>query len=163
MDKNKTTRKFNFVDIIIVAAVLIVAVFAVMKFTGNSAGVVDPTKIEYVAMATRVEQEIVDNLDAYVPGQLMASGELLNAHVVSYEVKPAVHYIETADGQLIEAVEENRYDVYFTVQGYVQNATTSELGTQEVRLGKTHILKTVQLEFNNTTIVDIKWGDDTSF
>lgn len=158
-------RGFNAVDVIIVAAVIIVAVFAVLKFTGNTpAASTPPTRLEYTCLVTRVNEQTVESLAAFMPNdRLMASGVLLDAYVTSYEVSPSQYWIENPNGGMHYVTDPTRYDIVFTVQGQVRNSITSELGTQEVRLGKTHILKTAHFEFSTGTIIGIKWGDEVVF
>ena len=49
-------------------------------------------------------------------------------------------------------VENDGLDLTFTIQANVVNAVTNEVGTQEVRIGKTHIVKTVHFELTNGII-----------
>ncbi len=39
------------------------------------------------------------------------------------------------------------------------NPITTEIGTQEVRVGKTHTVKTDKFELMNGVILDCEWGD----
>ena len=50
-----------------------------------------------------VEPEVYENIQNYIPGQLMASGEMLDGHVVAVEaVEGRTHTaaVDTADGTL---------------------------------------------------------------
>ena len=60
-----------------------------------------------------------------------------------------VPYEQPEEGGLI--------DICFVIEANVANATTNEVGTQEVRIGKTHIVKTVHLEFNYGVIENCTW------
>ena len=59
--------------------------------------------------------------------------------------------------QLTFPVENDGLDLTFTIQANVVNAVTNEVGTQEVRIGKTHIVKTVHFELTNGTITTCTW------
>ena len=45
------------------------------------------------------------------------------------------------------------YDLVFTIEGSVKDNLTSELGSQEIRVGKTHIVKTTTFELENGVIL----------
>ena len=108
-----------------------------------------------------VEQEVYDNIQKYIPGQLMASGEMLDGQVVS--VEPRAHEqtvtVDTTDGTLEIPVDEGTIDLLFTIECNVVNPITTEIGTQEVRVGKTHTVKTDKFELMNGVILDCEWGD----
>ena len=50
-------------------------------------------------------------------------------------------------------------DLLFTIECNVVNPVTTEIGTQEVRVGKTHTVKTDKFELMNGVILDCEWGD----
>ena len=112
-------------------------------------------------MVKGVEQEVYDNIQKYIPGQLMASGEMLDGQVVS--VEPRAHEqtvtVDTTDGTLEIPVDEGTIDLLFTIECNVVNPITTEIGTQEVRVGKTHTVKTDKFELMNGVILDCEWGD----
>ena len=41
----------------------------------------------------------------------------------------------------------------------MKNATTNEVGTQEVRIGKQHTVKTVYFELANGVTLTCEWGE----
>ena len=52
-------------------------------------------------------------------------------------------------------------DLTFTVEAYVLNNIKTELGSQEVRVGKTHIVKTTHYELNGGVILTCQWKEGT--
>ena len=58
------------------------------------------------------------------------------------------------------STDKGLLDLTFTVQCNVVNTITSEIGTQEVRLGKSHIVKTDKFEMSSGTITYCVWGDE---
>ena len=42
---------------------------------------------------------------------------------------------------------------------HVANSATNEVGTQEVRIGKAHTLKTTHFEFANGIITNCQWDE----
>ena len=53
----------------------------------------------------------------------------------------------------VEYAEAGTYDLVFTIEATVKDNLTSELGTQEIRVGKNHIVKTTTFELENGTIL----------
>ena len=72
-----------------------------------------------------------------------------------YETK-----MEAGTKQWLEIpVDEGTIDLLFTIECNVVNPITTEIGTQEVRVGKTHTVKTDKFELMNGVILDCEWGD----
>ena len=67
--------------------------------------------------------------------------------------------VDTTDGTLEIPVDEGTIDLLFTIECNVVNPITTEIGTQEVRVGKTHTVKTDKFELMNGVILDCEWGD----
>ena len=59
------------------------------------------------------------------------------------------------------SVMEDTLDVTFTVKGYVASDIKTELGSQEVRVGKTHIVKTTHFELNGGIVLTCEWASGT--
>ena len=92
---------------------------------------------------------------------VMASGEMLDGYVVAADVTPskdpALDASLTDNNKVaLTASKQNTYDIVFTIEANVKNAVTNELGTQEIRVGKTHIVKTAQFELDNGVILSLK-------
>ena len=68
--------------------------------------------------------------------------------------------MDTADGTLEIPVNSGKLDLIFTIECNVVNSITTEIGTQEVRVGKTHTVKTDKFELINGIILDCDWGED---
>ena len=63
-----------------------------------------------------MEPEVYENIQKYIPGQLMASGELLDGYVTGVTpVEGRVHTatVNTADGTLEIPVNEGKLDLIF--------------------------------------------------
>jgi hypothetical protein len=56
---------------------------------------------------------------------------------------------------------EDTVDLTFTIVGYVENDIKTEIGSQEVRVGKSHIVKTTHFELNNGVILTCEWAGGT--
>ncbi len=167
-EKGKLFGKLNIIDLLVI--VLIIAVVAVLgvKLLGNDESfTVSSTKVTYTVRATAQEEAIVEQIAEYVDSaagkkdQLMADGKMLDGYVVDYWTEPTTYNrIYTGEVDLIDeaaAVEAGLIDICFTIEANVSNLVTNEVGTQEIRIGKTHIIKTTHLEFSNGTIESCTW------
>ena len=162
-EKGKIFGKLNVIDLIAVVLVIALAAIVVTKLTGveDGTGLGNTTKLTYTVEVTNVDQEVCDYIQKNIPGQLMASGEMLDGYVVAADVTPSKDPVLdaslTANSQVaLTASKENTYDIVFTIEANVKNAVTNELGTQEIRVGKTHIVKTTKFELDNGMILSLK-------
>ena len=168
-EKGRLFGKINIIDLLVVLLVLVVAAVVAVKLLGGGDGLPGSegtsTHLTYTVEVDGVKPEVYENLKSYVEqeggDQLMASGDMLNAYAT--EVTAAPHdesvSINTSNGVLSLPTEEGLLDLTFTIEAEVVNAVTNEVGTQEVRIGKTHTVKTVHFEFTNGVITDCQWGD----
>ena len=104
-EKGRLFGKINIVDLIVILVIVIAAVVVGMKFLGGSGSAINPTKtpVRYTVLVEGVGPEVYENIQKYIPGQLMASGEMLDGHVVAVEaVEGRTHTaaVDTADGTL---------------------------------------------------------------
>jgi len=151
-EKGRRKGRFNIIDIIVVLVLVIGAVLVGMKFLKNdSAPVAAKTKIEYTVLVPAVHPEVCENVMGYKKAnvQLMANGQMVDGYVVDITYQPHVNYEADSSGEVIPTVEEGenaRVDMLFTIQATVESQVTYKVGTQEVRIGKTHIVKTTEFE-----------------
>lgn len=95
----------------------------------------------------------------------MSNGARLEAFITDAVAVPTQEKTEVAVGGNyvgIVTAGKDLLDVTFTVQGHVANNTKTELGSQEVRVGKQHIVKTTHFELNNGVILSCVWAGGTS-
>lgn len=159
-EKGRLFGKLNILDLLVIVIVIAAAAVLVAKFTGNSALSGTTTKLTYTVKVCNVDKEVYDSIQQYIPGQLMASGEMLDGYVVSADATPskATEYvIDASSNGVTLAPAEDTYDVVFTIEANVQDSLTNEVGTQEVRVGKTHIVKTAQFELDSGVILTCDW------
>ena len=147
MKDGKLFGKINIIDLL-VAIIVVAAVGAVaLKMSGRlgPAVVEVGTDITYTVRVKGVEKEVYEDvlefIDAakeagYEGDQLMSNGTLLSAYVtdaiaVPHEAKAVISSIKT------------------------------ELGSQEVRVGKTHIVKTTHFELNGGIVLTCEWASGT--
>ena len=125
--------------------------------SGSASGEEAPNvHVTYVVKAENVEPEVYENIQKYIPGQLMAAGEMYDAWVVTVEQEPAK--LLNADGVWVEDTEH--VTLRFTVEADIPfpEVMNTMVGNQEVRIGKPgYILKTEYLEIRDTTVIDVQW------
>ena len=167
-EKGRLFGKINIIDLLVVLLVLVVAAVVAIKLLGGGDGLPGAegtsTHLTYTVEVDGVKPEVYENLKGYVEqeggDQLMASGDMLNAYVTGVTAAPHDEgvSVNTTNGTLVLPTEEGLLDLTFTIGSEVVNAVTNEVGTQEVRIGKTHTVKTVHFELVNGVITDCQWG-----
>ena len=159
--KGRIFGKLNIIDLI--AILLIVAVLALIgyKLLGSDEDLAGSGQsVVYTVEVKGVEPEVYDFIQDNLPSQLTASNEMLDAYVTSAEgtlIEEDIYSLEagsgtSGDGEKIIRAEAGTYDVVFTIEGTVKDNLSSKLGTQEIRVGKSHIVKTTLFELEGGVI-----------
>ena len=162
-EKGRLFGKINIVDLLVIIVVVILAVVLGMKLFGAGGALAGPgaaTKLTYTVRVNGVQPAVYEDIQKWIPGDpLMASGSLLPGQVLAVEAQPhdAVVTLDTTDGALELPLEEGLLDLTFTIEVDVTNLITNEVGTQEVRIGKSHIVKTQHFELSGGIIQACDW------
>ena len=180
-EKGKLFGKINVIDLLILLVVLaVLAVVATNLLDGNPDGDSpvsdDPSSVSsgvkcnltYTVRVTAQREDVADQISRFVnisegkKDQLMHNGALVEgAYVVDYWTEPCrYNVLNTGEVKIIGAAEADAaglVDICLLVESVVEDSTTSLVGTQEVRIGKTHILKTTHIEFLTGVITDCEW------
>ena len=135
IDKNgRLFGKLNIIDLAVILVIVVAVAALGMKFFGNDAveAITSPeVSITYEVVCEDVPQHVADYCTENIGGQLLSSGKLLNAYIVDCTAE------ETADG----------IDLYFTIEGACPySGNTYVMGSQEVRVGMEHLVKTSNIE-----------------
>lgn len=168
-EKGRLFGKLNIIDAL-VAVILIVAVaFVGMKLKGNNDVVSTSsgsTEIEFTVLyygALPENYEVVRNFvnaEQGLSDQMMAGSELLPGYVVDCVATPHISYVTTDEGEILtveSSGNDTRLDLLFTCRATVTDTVTNKLGSQEIRSGISHILKTTHFEFSGSRILSVKW------
>jgi len=156
MEKSK--RKINIIDIIIIVVIIAVALFFAYKFLGGKGKLAPKTQITYTVLVQAVPKEEYQNILSFIPGQAIASGSNIESEVKSVTAVPCkVDKIEkTNTDSYVKTViiPSGEYvDLTFTLTAQVTaTSLLNEIGTQEVRVGRTHIVKTKNFELTGVVI-----------
>lgn len=168
-EKGKLFGKLNIIDLLVIVFIIAAVAVVGMKFLGggDDSGASATTKLTYTVRVTAQSAELVDRVAEYVDtatgkrDQLMAGGNMLNAYVVDYWTEPTA-YNKMSNGTLTlydaaEAEAAGLVDICFVIEANVSSAVTNEVGTQEVRIGKSHIVKTIHMEFDAGVVENCTW------
>lgn len=136
IDKNgRLFGKLNIIDLAVILVVVVVVAALGMKLFGNDVveSVTSPdVSITYEVVCEDVPQHVADYCIENYAQQLLSSGKLLNAYIVACESRQT---------------PEETIDLYFTIEGTASyTGNTYSLGSQEVRVGMEHLVKTSKIE-----------------
>lgn len=166
-EKGKLFGKLNIVDLLVILLVIAAAAFLVLRQEQNaeSGGGGAAATLTYQAMIKGVNPVYYDSIRQFVnpeegkKDQLLSNSSPLNAYLVDCVATPHVEYINTDDGQVkhTQSEEDDRLDLLFTVEAQVDDLATNTVGTQQIRVGSSHVIKTIHLEFSGAYIVSASW------
>lgn len=128
-------KRFNIVDLVIVALVLLVLAGGTYKYMFQRPEAVGPQKtIEYVVLFEGVRQPTVDAVEDNLVIR-HKDGTVLG-NVVKKEVKPLTKIVPTADGKLVAAEVPGKYSMFLTLRSSATvTDTTVMIGTKEILVG----------------------------
>jgi len=172
-DKGRLFGKLNIIDLLVLAVVVILAFFLGTRFLGSSdnggAATADPIYLEFTVLSTGVHPESFEtvtqfvNKDAGLRDQMMTGEELVPGYIVDAVASPHISYIHTSDGTVNvvqSSGDDRRLDVVFTCIATVYDPVTNKLGTQHIRAGIPHVLKSTHFEFQGSQVLSVKWLDE---
>lgn len=164
-EKGRLFGKINIIDLLVILLVLGIVVVLGMKLTGHGGFLSNSQQagtIIYTVKVSGVEPEVYNNIKGYTGENepLMASGAIITGSQI-VDITSAPHAVNatitTPDGALVVPLDQELLDLTFTIKAKVPDVTTNEVGTQEVRIGKLHTVKTVHFELTNGTIMSCTW------
>lgn len=176
MKDGKIFGKINLIDLLVLVVALAAVVAVGLKMTGHLGSVVTETgtDIVYTARVENVDPEVYESIKGFIEAaqargetgdRLMASGALLSGYVTGVEAFEREDQVEVSTSNtsplIVHAGRPGRVDLVFTIEAHVGNNIKTELGTQEVRVGKSHIVKTTHFELVNATIMTCEWAGGT--
>jgi hypothetical protein len=153
-------KKWNIVDLIIIAIVVILLIFGCVKLFGGKgkSEEMGTSQITYTVKVSGVEKESYASIQKYIPGQLMASGTKVTGTITKVTSSPSMVYVNlNSQGTtpvFMPTQSSDLVDVVFTIEAEVEkgDVLTTKVGTQEVRIGRSHIVKTEDIELTGTVL-----------
>lgn len=163
-EKGKLGGKINIIDLIVILVIL-AAIAAVVVLGGRGSGAQD-AQAEHIIYKVKVEgvdPDVYKTIQSQIPGQLVASEELQDGYVTDVE---GVLVEEDDEGRMEAASngyngyyvglrpgQAGTYDVVFTIEANLADPISSKIGTQEIRVGWSHIVKTTTFVLDHGTII----------
>ena len=167
-EKGKLFGVINVVDLLVVVFIVAVVGGVAWKIFGDRIAAATDTEepVEYTDVTYTVRvigvrdtfAETVAQMD--YPQQLGVNEGLVDdSYIVSVEVEPAT--VLSTDGAFAAMVEYDRKDLVFTIEAKVEQGDFITVGTQEIRIGKAHTVKSQFIEFGGT--VETMYYDRDAF
>ncbi len=169
-EKGKFFGKINIVDLIVILILIAGLVLLAVRFLGSDKSADSPAAstghLTYEVMCGAIREDVYQEVlrqmeDAGGKVQLMASGEMLTAYVTQVEAEPHLNmvYDDQANLHYVEEYgDARRVDLTFTIDADGVDQLLNKVGTQEVRVGRSHIVKTLNFEFANGIITTCAWS-----
>ena len=146
-EKGKLFGIINVVDLLVlVAAIAVVAGVGYKLFAKQIKEVASPQVSLTMTVRVRGATPFLVNGNSYV-----------NAQITDMKIDDYNQQVTTADGRIVTATDPEKKDLVFTITTKVSKGTPAPaIGTQEVRAGRTFIVKTNDFETTgNIDSVDI--------
>lgn len=150
--KGKLFGVINILDLLAILFVLFVVAGVAFKIFGSKVtGLVSaPQEIVYtvrVPKATELYFEEMKKND--FPQQLTAGeGYVGGAYLTEAYTEPHIEYVEALAGDIVASPEGELVDIVCTIKADISNTSIVSVGTQEIRIGKEHIVKTKFFEMS---------------
>lgn len=167
-EKGRLFGKINLIDLLVILIAIAIVLVVGLKLLGGGGffgDKVPTTTIYYVVKVSGVDPDVFTAIQSYPDDPLMAAGHIIQgSKVISVVSEPHVANatITTREGALVVPLDEDLLDLTFTIQASVEDSIKNEVGTQEVRIGKTHIVKTQHYELINGVITGCTWSDNSA-
>ena len=163
MEQSEKSRKLNIIDILVIVILVAAVAFAAYKLLNRGdesladANALGEPNIRFTVLCDDVDPALAENILSSLSGEPMSIGgstvemtrlynsnKLVDAQVVSYEAVPGT---------------EGTSDLLLTVEA---NATATpgaySVVTQEIRIGKAYIVKTIGIETEGVILSMEKLG-----
>ena len=154
-EKGKLFGVINVVDLLILLVVVLIIGGVGWKLLGtqvqNSIAPQVDLVAEVVIVGTppRIVEEILRQDMIGTP--LVGGNEYLPAEITDVQLEPYIMQAIRDDGIIVDATDPSKQDVVFTIKMKVAKGTASpKIGSQELRAGKTFIMKTQTFECAGT-------------
>lgn len=184
-EKGKLFGKINIIDLLVIVVIIIALLVVGVKLLGGNSADSTPSdaessestsnpdlltaaKLTYTVRVTAQREAVAEQLAQFVnPAEgkkdpLSHGGVAVeDAYVVDYWTEPCrYNMLASGEVEMIAAAEADAaglVDICLVVEAVVEDTVTNKVGALEVRLGKSHLLKTTHMEFNNGFVTDCEW------
>lgn len=156
-EKGKLFGIINLVDLLVLLLVIAVVAVVGIKLFGTKAVEVVSTKtdcyaeVEVIGAYSRLYDEVDRQRDKLIGARMVTGNEYLGATIEDIWYEPYTVLATDSNGQIVESTDKLRVNVVFLVKTQAApDAATLSLGSQELRAGKTFIIKAQTLETSGT-------------
>lgn len=152
-EKGKLFGLINIVDLFVLLAALAVVVGVGWKIFGPK--VQELTNPDVTMMATMrirgatpfLVNEVSREGNDQTGKHLVSGNNYVDATIESITIEDYIQQVTTADGRIVNALDPSKKDIIVIIKSKVPEGTaTPKIGTQEVRAGRTFIVKTNNFE-----------------
>lgn len=152
-EKGRLFGKINIVDfLVLLALILAVLAIAVTLLADPIREAVAPTTTMTTTLRIRGASSFLQeemNSIQLVGEELIAGNDYVGAYITDIYSVPYVNQVVTDDGQILDATDPTKVDYIITLESQIAtNTAILKIGTQEVRAGRTFLLKTRTFEMN---------------
>lgn len=154
-EKGKLFGIINLVDLLIIIAVIAVAGAIGMQLFGQKINDAVSPQVELIAdvVVIGTPPRLIEEIERQdlVGEKLVSGNEYMNAEVIDVWMEDYVVQAVRSDGIIVDAKDPSKKDVVIRVKTTVAKGTPSpKIGNQELRAGRTYILKTQTFECSGT-------------
>lgn len=164
-EKGRLFGKINLVDLLVIVVIIAVIAAVIWKVFGDNieeAVTADTgSTLTYEVVVTGIDNEICETVAADYAGQMMSNGELIEGYVIDCQIEPYYVTDISDDGTFNLCISENKSNLRFVMVATLEKGDIANtVGSQEVRIGKSHIVKTCDIELTGTvTALEVTEGE----
>lgn len=163
-EKGKLFGIINIVDLVILVAVVVVVGAIVWQVFGDrvSDAVSQQEEVTLVVAIPDCPPDLVEEAmrQDLVGKQLVMSSSYVDAYITDVWTEAYSEDVTSADGSLVYATSPTAQTIYVEIVGQVAaNSATPKIGSQELRAGRSFIVKTQTFE-STGTIYYMQIGDE---
>ncbi|HHX93319.1 MAG TPA: DUF4330 domain-containing protein [Clostridiales bacterium] len=154
-EKGKLFGLVNVVDLIVVLAIVAVAGAIAVKVLGTRVTDAISEKVDcyaevaIIGAAPRIYEEVMRQ--DLVGERLVSGNEYLSATIEDVWLEDYVEQAKTDDGRIVDAKDPTKKTIVVLIRTTVAKDTPSpKIGSQELRSGRTYIVKTQTFESSGT-------------
>lgn len=154
-EKGRVFGKLNLIDLVVVLVLIALVVGVAWKLVGgrisDAVAANNAVTVQYEVLCTNVDRTVANYCMENANGQLMSNGDLLDGYVTGCTMEPYMESTINTEGNTVSYQVTDRQNLRFTIECQVVPANNAyEVGSQEVRVGKSHIVKTSMIEVTGT-------------
>ena len=156
MKNKKLFGKLNIVDLVVILVILAAGIFLAIRYLGIGNGTLGSlNEVKYTVTVEAMSEDLYNQIAPTLPAQMISGEALVTGTILSTSAEPCtVESYESMDPyntSIIYTIIPDESQKFVTVQFECTatvdaGAVTNSLGTQEIRVGRTHVVKSQDIE-----------------